>query len=73
MRIKTAEYVRIERLVKCALAVSNKSEAKPYLKQLYSVSSGLFGVANNILHELITATDTASGNVRDKERLKYFA
>lgn len=72
-RLTAAEYEKIERLVDCALSAPSKAEAKRYTQQLHYITSELSGAANNILHDLIASTDRASGQVQDKERLKYFA
>ena len=62
-----------EEWYKCALSAYNKAEAKNYIQQISYVPYNLAGAANNILGELISAIETASGQVQDKERLKYFA
>ena len=72
-KISQKDYDKIEELVKCALSAYNKAEAKNYIQQISYVPYNLAGAANNILGELISAIETASGQVQDKERLKYFA
>lgn len=72
-KLTAEEYEKIERLVGCALSAINKAEAKRYIQQLHYIGSDLGGAANNILHELISSMDRASGQVQDRERLKYFA
>ena len=65
-KISQKDYDKIEELVKCALSAYNKAEAKNYIQQISYVPYNLAGAANNILGELISAIETASGQVQGK-------
>ena len=63
------EYEKIRQLIECAIAVKNKPEAKKYTDQLDYITIDVGGYSRGVLSEVKAATITASGSVRDKNRL----
>lgn len=66
-KLSINEYEEIKQLVDCALDAPNKKEAQKYINQIQSYGYSLNGNAFNILSELISYVESASGRVRDKE------
>lgn len=67
------EFEHIKNLVICALAARTKAHAKRYTDQLDYISFNVMGYARTVFSQLIAATKTAAGAVKDKERLVTIA
>lgn len=66
-KLTQQEYQEIKELVDNAIYAPNKKEAQKYITQMQSYRYNLCGNANNILGELISYTQSASGRVTDKQ------
>ena len=66
-RLTAEEYEKIKQLVDSAIYTPNKKEAKKYITKIQSYRYNLCGNANNILGELISYVESASGRVADKQ------
>ena len=71
-RLTQAEYDEIEDLVNQALAASNKTAAKEFIRRLEALKWSFDGTVSSILSKLCRSTMNASGRVADKERKQYF-
>lgn len=66
-KLTLQEYQEIKQLVDNALYAPNKKEAQKYITQIQSYRYNLCGNADNILSELISYAESASGQVKDKQ------
>ena len=63
----------LEALAEKAMSAYNKKDAKIYILQMNVVISDVIGPSRNILSEMISAVDNATGNIHDKTRNMEFA
>ena len=68
-QFKSEEARKIEELVACAITASTKSEAKKYADKLNYIGTDVMGYSRNVYLELVASVCSASGAVREKERL----
>lgn len=66
-KLTQQEYQEIKQLVDNAIYALNKKEAQKYITQMQSYRDNLCGNADNILSELISYAECASGRVTDKQ------
>ena len=66
-KLTLQEYQEIKQLVDSAIYAPNKKEARKYIIQIQSYRYNLCGNAYNILGELISYVESASGRVADKQ------
>lgn len=66
-KLSIEECQEIKQLVDNAIYAPNKKEAQKYITQMQSYRYNLCGNAYNILGELISYAESASGRVIDKQ------
>lgn len=66
-KLTPQEYEEIKQLVDSAIYAPNKKEAQQYINKMQSYRYNLCGNTNNILGELISYVESASGRVADKQ------
>lgn len=62
------EMDRLENLAEMALSANNKKEAEKYIQNMNFAIRDVWGPSGNILNEMISAVNNATGRISNKTR-----